>query len=186
MPKNVRCKDRATWRAWLERNHASASFAWLQYFRKGSGRPSITYSEAVEEALCFGWIDSKAEPLEDSSWRQYFCPRKPGSAWSKLNKQRVERMIAEGLMREPGLRIIEAARANGSWGSLDAVEALEIPDDFAAALDALPGAREFFDATSRTNRKQTLYLIASAKRAETRAQRIAKAAEAAGRRERLY
>lgn len=186
MPTQVRCKDRAQWRAWLERHHASAPFVWLIYLRRGSGRASVTYDEAVEEALCFGWIDSKVEPIDESSWRQYFCPRKPKSVWSKLNKDRVARMLDAGKMTEAGLRVIDAAKQDGSWSSLDAVEALEMPEDFAQALAARNGARQFFDSTSRTNRKQTLYWIASAKRAETRAERITKAAEAAARSERLY
>lgn len=186
MHTQVRCKDRAHWRAWLEENHASAPFVWLVYYRKGSGRASVSYDEAVEEALCFGWIDSKVEPIDELSWRQYFCPRKPKSVWSKVNKERVARMLSEGKMRDAGLRVIAAARDDGSWSSLDAVEALEMPEDFDRALAARNGARAFFDSTSRTNRKQTLYWIASAKRAETRAQRIEKAAEAAAKGERLY
>lgn len=182
----IRCQDRERWRAWLAREHGRQAFVWLRYARKGSGEASITYEEAVEEALCFGWIDSKVEPVDGASWRQYFCPRKPKSVWSKVNKERVERMIACGRMTPAGMRAIDAAKADGSWTSLDAVENLEMPEDFASALDARQGARAYFDSTSRTSRKQTLYWIASAKRAETRAQRISKAADAAGQGERLY
>jgi uncharacterized protein YdeI (YjbR/CyaY-like superfamily) len=165
--------DRETWRAWLETNGASARAVWLVYARKGSGRPGIAYDEAVEEALCFGWIDSKAKPIDDQTYMQYFSPRKPTSVWSTLNKARLERLIAAGLMREPGLRAIAIAKANGSWGALDAVEAMVVPVDLAAALANVPGARDGFDHLSRGSRCNILQWIATAKRPETRANRIA-------------
>ena len=165
--------DRAAWRAWLETNAETTAAVWLVVYKKGSGQPSITWDEAVEEALCFGWIDSKAKPIDDLRYRQYFSPRKPTSVWSKVNKARIERLIADGLMREPGLRAIATAKANGSWSVLDDVEALVIPDDLAAAFAESPGAREAFDRLSRTNRRNTLQWIATAKRPQTRAKRIA-------------
>ena len=165
--------DRARWRAWLEANAGTASAVWLVVYKKGSGQPSITWDEAVEEALCFGWIDSKAKPIDDLRYRQYFSPRKPTSVWSKVNKARIERLIADGLMREPGLRAIATAKANGSWSALDDVEALVIPDDLAAAFAESPGAREAFERFSRTNRRNILQWIATAKRPQTRAKRIA-------------
>ncbi len=169
----VYAPDRAVWRSWLETHAETTPAIWLIYYKKGSGQPSITWDEAVEEALCFGWIDSKAKPIDDSRYRQYFSPRKPSSVWSKVNKARVERLIAEGLMRDPGLRAIEIAKANGSWSALDDVEALIIPDDLAAAFAESPAARGAFDRLSRTNRRNILQWIASAKRPETRAKRIA-------------
>ncbi|MFN8591045.1 MAG: YdeI/OmpD-associated family protein [Thermomicrobiales bacterium] len=165
--------DRAVWRAWLEANGERATAVWLIYAKKASGRPSITWDEAVEEALCFGWIDSKAKPIDAHTYMQYFSRRKPTSVWSKVNKERLERLIAAGLMREPGYRAIEIAKANGSWTLLDEVEALVIPDDLAAALAAAPGAEDVLLSLSRTNLRNTLYRIASAKRPETRAKRIA-------------
>jgi uncharacterized protein YdeI (YjbR/CyaY-like superfamily) len=171
--ERVFAPDRSVFRAWLEANGEKAPAVWLVYFKKGSGRPSITWDEAVEEALCFGWIDSKAKPIDDRSYMQYFTPRKPKSVWSKVNKERLERLIAAGLMREPGLRAIETAKANGSWTALDDVEALVIPDDLAGAFAVSPGAEEGFAGLSRTNRRNTLQWIASAKRPETRAKRIA-------------
>jgi uncharacterized protein YdeI (YjbR/CyaY-like superfamily) len=171
--ERVAAPDRATWRAWLEEHGETAPAVWLVYFKKGSGTPSITWSEAVEEALCFGWIDSKAKAIDERSYRQYFSPRKPKSGWSKINKASVERLIAAGLMRELGLRAIEIAKANGAWTSLDDIEALVIPDDLDAAFAAAPGAREGFDGLSRGTRRGILHWIASAKRDQTRANRIA-------------
>ena len=169
----VYAADRAAWRSWLETHAEAASAVWLVYYKKGSGQPSITWDEAVEEALCFGWIDSKAKPIDDLRYRQYFSPRKPTSVWSKINKARIERLIADGLMREPGLRAIETAKANGSWSALDDVEALVIPEDLAAAFTGSPGAWEAFDRLSRTNKRNILQWIATAKRPQTRAKRIA-------------
>jgi len=171
--ERVLAPDRETWRAWLAEHGEAAPAVWLVYFKKGSGQPSITWDEAVEEALCFGWIDSKAKPIDDRQYMQYFSPRKPKSVWSKINKARLERLSAAGLMCEPGLRAIATAKANGSWSALDDVEALIIPDDLAAAFSASPGARDGFAALSRTNRRNTLQWIATAKRPTTRANRIA-------------
>lgn len=170
--------DRAVWRSWLEAHGETSSAVWLVYYKKDSGQPSITWNEAVEEALCFGWIDSKAKPIDNLRYMQYFSPRKPKSAWSKINKASVERLVADGLMREPGLRAVETAKANGSWTALDDIEALVIPDDLAAAFAASPGTRERFDCLSRTNRRIILQRIATAKRPDTRAKRIASAVSA--------
>src|SRR5215207_6148413 len=128
--------DRAVWRSWLETHGGTNAAVGLVYYKKDSGQPSITWSEAVEEALCFGWIDSKAKPLDDLRYMQYFSPRKPKSAWSGINKASVERLVADGLMREPGSRAVEMAKASGSWTALDEIEALVIPDDLAAVLAA--------------------------------------------------
>ena len=176
--ERVHAPERAVWRAWLEANGESAPAVWLVYAKKGSGRPSITWDEAVEEALCFGWIDSKAKPIDEETYEQYFSPRKPTSVWSKVNKERLERLIAAGLMRPPGLRAIETAQANGSWSLLDDVEALVVPDDLAAAFATVPGAGEHFATLSRTNRRNILQWVATAKRPETRAKRIAATAAA--------
>ena len=174
----VYAADRAAWRSWLETHGESSAAVWLVYYKKDSDQPSITWNEAVEEALCFGWIDSKAKPIDDLRYRQYFSPRKPKSVWSKINKASIERLVADGLMREPGLRAIERAKANGSWSALDDVEALVIPDDLAAAFAAAPGTRDAFDRLSRTNRRIILQRIATAKRPDTRARRIASAVSA--------
>jgi uncharacterized protein YdeI (YjbR/CyaY-like superfamily) len=170
--------DRAAWRSWLETHGETSAAVWLVYYKKASGQPSISWNEAVEEALCFGWIDSKAKPIDDRRYMQYFSPRRATSVWSAINKASIERLVADGLMHESGLRAIERARANGSWSALDAVDALIIPDDLAAAFAAAPGTRAQFDGLSRTNRRIILQRIATAKRPETRARRIAAAVSA--------
>ena len=174
----VYAADRAAWRSWLETHGETTPAVWLIFYKKAAGRPSITWDEAVEEALCFGWIDSKAKPIDDRRYMQYFSPRKPRSVWSKVNKARLERLIADGLMREPGLRAIETAQANGSWSALDDVEALVIPEDLAAAFVATPGAGDKFNRFSRTTKRNILQWVATAKRPETRAKRIAETAAA--------
>ena len=171
--------DSETWRAWLAEHHDRETGVWLHCYRKSSGKPSVDWSESVDEALCFGWIDSTRRSIDDQSYKQYFAPRKPKSNWSKINKEKVERLIAEGRMTPAGLAVIERAKANGSWENLDAVEAMEMPEDLAVALDAHPGAREFVDLLSRTRRWEMLYWINGAKREATRADRIRQVAEAA-------
>lgn len=164
--------NRAEWRAWLEHNHASSSGVWLIYYKKESGKPRVAYDEAVEEALCFGWIDSKPNKLDDERYMQLFSPRKSGSAWSKLNKERVERLIAQGLMASAGMALVEASRQDGTWSALDDVEALTVPDDLTAALAANPTAMGFFDAFPPSSKKNILWWIESAKKPETRQKRI--------------
>lgn len=164
--------SRAAWRRWLRSNHASASGVWLQFYRKNAARASVSYVEAVEEALCFGWIDSLVKSLDEQSYIQLFTPRKRKSAWSRSNKERVERLIAAGLMTAAGLEKIEQARRNGSWESLDAVEALEIPDDLRNALARNRKARENFEKLSPSRKKQFLYRVNGARRPETRRKRI--------------
>ena len=179
----VFAEDRATWRAWLEANHATAPAAWLVGWRRGHG-PQLDYGEAVEEALCFGWVDSKGQVLDERRSRLYFAPRKAGSGWARSNKERVEHLIAAGLMRPAGLAVIERAQADGTWTILDSVEAGIVPDDLAAALAAVPPARANFDAFPPGARKQILAWIATAKRPETRAARIRETAERAAGNER--
>lgn len=181
----VHAETRAEWRAWLEANHASESGAWLVSWRRGHG-PRVEYEEAVEEALCFGWIDSQGSNIDERRSKQYYAPRKPGSGWAATNKARVERLIAEGLMRPAGLEAIERAKANGSWTLLDSVEAGEIPDDLAAALAAAPPARANFDAFGKSAKRAMLEWTAQAKRPETRAARIRQIAERAAVNERAY
>jgi uncharacterized protein YdeI (YjbR/CyaY-like superfamily) len=166
--------NRQDWRQWLENNHQNCIGIWLIYYKVKSGKPSIKYSEAVQEALCFGWIDSKVKSLDAERYMQIFTPRKPKSVWSKLNKQYIAELINQGLMTEAGLAKITAAKADGSWTSLDAIEALIIPDDLQQALAANPEANEYFMEFSNTNKKNILSWIASAKRPETRMKRIEK------------
>lgn len=170
--------DRAGWRAWLEANHATVHGAWLVTRR--DARASV-YGAAVEEALCFGWVDSTGGYLDDERSKLYFAKRKPTSGWAATNKARIERLIAEGLMAPAGLAAIERAKANGSWTVLDGPERLEVPPDLAAALDARPPAAANFAAWPPSIRKQALASIAQAKRAETRSIRIARLVDGAAR-----
>lgn len=168
--------DRAAWRVWLEENHAGTHGVWLVYYKKGSGQPSVSYDEAVEEALCFGWIDSLVNPIDEQRYKQVFTPRKPGSRWSRLNKQRVERLIAEGRMTPAGMEKINAARQDGSWTMLDAIEDLVRPDDLAEALAANPAAEAGYQALASSQKKIILAWLHDTKNPETRRQRIAQAA----------
>ena len=154
---------------------------WLVTWRARTGRPTVPYEEAVEEALCFGWIDGKTGRFDDERTMVRFSPRRPGSVWARSNKERVARLEAAGMMTDAGRRIVDAARSDGSWTRLDAAEAMLVPDDLALALAARPGAREHFDEYSASARKSVLGWIALAKRPETRAWRIARAAEVAER-----
>src|SRR5687768_5453741 len=180
----VEAGDGAAWRAWLEANHASSGGAWLVTRRPRSGRPGLEYGTAVEEALCFGWVDGTAGRVDDERSKLYFAPRKPRSGWAATNKARVERLIAEGRMAPAGLEAIERAKANGSWALLDSVERLEVPDDLAVALEARPPASANFSAWPPSVRKQALASLVQARRPETRSERIRKIAEAASRNER--
>ncbi len=181
---NVHADDRATWRAWLEANHATARGVWLVTWRPVSGRARLDYEGAIEEALCFGWVDSTGGRVDDERGRLYFAPRKPRSVWAASNKARIERLIGEGRMTPAGLAAVERARANGSWGVLDAVERLEVPEDLAAALGKRPPAAVNFAAFPPSARKMLLGWVALARRPGTRAARIEAIAEAAARNER--
>ena len=182
---HVEAEDRRAWRAWLEANHATATGAWLVSWRKGHG-PRVAYEDAVEEALCFGWIDGQAGNIDERRSRQYYAPRKPQSGWAATNKARVERLVADGLMAPAGLAAVERAKANGSWTLLDDVEALVMPDDLARSLADHPPAAANFDAFPKSARKMILWWIAQARRPETRAKRVLKMATLAARNERAY
>ena len=180
----VQADDRATWRAWLEANHATASGAWLVTWRPRSGRIGLDYEAAIEEALCFGWVDSTAGRVDDDRGKLYFAPRKPRSGWAATNKVRVERLIAAGRMAPAGLAAIERAKGNGAWEVLDSVARLEVPDDLRAALEASPPAAVNFAAFSPSARRGLLAWVAFAMRPETRAARVRQVAEAAARNKR--
>jgi uncharacterized protein YdeI (YjbR/CyaY-like superfamily) len=164
--------DRAAWRAWLATNHATATGVWAVTYRRAAGKPVVPYEDLIEEALCFGWIDSTGSTLDAERGMLRFTPRRRGSVWAKSNKERVERLIADGSMTPAGLRAIEAARADGSWDALNDVDALVIPDDLAAALAGDAAAARGFAAMSVSVKKQILFWVTSAKRPETRARRI--------------
>ncbi len=179
-PENaVHALTRAEWRAWLEANHTRNGGVWLISYKKATGKPRVEYDEAVEEALCFGWVDSKGNKLDEERTMLWFAPRKAGSGWSAPNKTRVERLIAAGLMAPAGLAKIEAAKQDGSWSALDDVEALVVPPDLAAALADYPNASNHFAAFPRSAKRGILEWIASAKTAPTRAKRIAETARLA-------
>ena len=180
----VPADDRATWREWLEANHATATGAWLVTWRARSGHIGLDYEAAVEEALCFGWIDSTGGSVDDERSKLYFAPRKLRSPWAATNKARVKRLIAEGRMAPAGLAAIEQAKANGSWEVYDTVERLEVPADLAAALEAHPPAAANFAAFPPSARKMMLAWVALARRPETRSARITQIADAAARNER--
>lgn len=176
----VHFERREDWRAWLAEHHASSDGVWFVSWKQATGRPAVGYEAAVEEALCFGWIDSLARTLDEERSMLLFTPRKRGSGWSRSNKDRVARLEAAGLIEPAGADVIEAARADGSWSALDDAENLVVPEDLAAAFAARPGVAEHWDAFPRSVKRGILQWIADAKRPETRARRIEEtAAEAA-------
>ena len=169
----------ADWRAWLELNHTRPDGIWLITYRRATGQATFTYEQAVEEALCFGWIDGHAKTLDEERGMQWYAPRRAGSVWARSNKERVARLIADGRMTPAGQAKIDAARADGSWSLLDSVEALEVPGDLAAEFDKHPNARANFDAFPRSARRGILEWIVQAKRPETRVKRVAETARLA-------
>src|SRR5687768_13747284 len=178
-PTSIHPATRAAWRAWLEQHHGRTEGVWLISYKRATGKPRLAYDEAVEEALCFGWIDSTARTLDDERTMQWFAPRQPRSSWSTRNKERVARLLAAGLLAPAGLAKIEAAKQDGSWSALDAVEALEVPPDLGAALAASPAAQQHWDAFPRSVKRGILAWIATARRPETRAKRVADTARLA-------
>lgn len=169
----VAARDRARWRRWLERNHQRARGAWLVRPKKGSTRPSVGYEEAVEEALCFGWIDGKIRPVDEEHALQLFTPRRPTSTWAASNKRRVAALQRAGLMTPAGLAAIKIAKQNGSWSALDDIDAMVMPPDLGRALARNARAKRNYDALSPSSKKVFLAWVAGAKRNETRARRVA-------------
>ena len=167
------------WRQWLLENHRLKQSVWLVYYKKKSKMPSISWSEAVDEALCFGWIDSTAKPIDEHTYKQFFTKRKSKSVWSKVNKQKIERLIEQGLMMEAGYESIEIAKLNGSWTILDDVEELTIPEDLEKEFDTQPILKDFYLSLSKSVRKSILHRLKMAKRPETRQKRIEEIAELA-------
>jgi len=160
------------WRDWLCANHQRDQGVWLIYFKKGYRDGSLTVEEAILEALCWGWIDSKPNKLDGSRSLLWFAPRNPGTGWSRINKQRVEWLLAQNRMQPAGMVKILEAQKDGSWSKLDAVEELVIPPDLLQAFDRFPGAREQFEAFPRSAKRGILEWILQAKREETRSKRI--------------
>ena len=167
------------WRRWLTRHHHDTNGVWLARWKKASGKIPLDYAQIVEEALCFGWIDGVTNTLDDGRQAQLLTPRRRGSGWSPSNKERVQRLVADGRMTDAGMRVIEAARADGSWSMQDAAEALIEPPELASALDASPEARRHWDAFPRSPRRALIWWVMSAKRSETRQRRVTTIAEEA-------
>ncbi len=167
--------DIGAWESWLADHHTAAAGIWLKVIKKGAGQPGLSYSEALDVALCYGWIDGQKGRLDDEYWLQRFTPRKPGSRWSKINTERAEKLIEAGLMHPAGLREVELARADGRWrAAYQGQRSVSVPDDLQRELDNNDAAREFFSTLSSVNRYAILYRIGDVKRPETRARRIAK------------
>ena len=164
---------RKQWRAWLKKNHDVYQAIWLVSYKTATGKPRLDYGDLVDEALCFGWIDSTVRVLDDERSMNYVSRRKRGSIWSRSNKQRVERLIATGLMTPAGQALIDAAKADGSWDVYDVVEDLVVPPDLAAALKKDKVAAKNFAAFAPTAKKPILWWVYQAKKPETRAQRVA-------------
>lgn len=160
------------WRQWLEKNHFSKQSVWIVFYKKNSDKKSITWSESVDVALCFGWIDSKKIKIDDETSHQFFSKRKSKSTWSKINKEKVKTLIDQGLMADAGFKSIEVAQQNGSWTILDEVEELIIPGDLESSFINLPNSKNFFLGLSKSVRKSILQWLVLAKTPETRQKRI--------------
>jgi len=172
--------------SWMDEHGEESDGIWLKFAKKDSGIESVVYAQAVAVALSYGWIDGQAKRLDDHHYLQRFTPRRPRSKWSKINREKAERLIAEGRMRPAGLREVERAKQDGRWDeAYDSPTTATVPDDFQAALDAEPAAAEFFSSLGSTKRYSFLYRIADAKRPETRAKRIAQFVELLARGETL-
>ena len=168
------------WRKWFEKNHLSKQAVWLVFYNKSSAKKAITWSEAVDAALCFGWIDSKKIKVDEETAHQFFSKRKPTSTWSKINKMKVQELIGNGQMTDAGYKSVEIAKQNGSWTLLDEVEDLIIPKDLETAFASKPFAKDFFLSLSKSARKAILQWLVLARRPETRNKRIIEIVELAG------
>ncbi|WP_042163759.1 YdeI family protein [Streptomyces sp. NBRC 110035] len=180
-------EDQTQWEQWLEEHHGSASGVWVKIAKNATGIPSVTYAEALDCAICFGWIDSQRDKVDDQYWQQRFTPRTKKSPWSQANRERVERLAAAGAIRPAGQREIDAAKADGRWEAAYASQSkMTVPDDFEAALREEPAAAEFFATLDSKNRYAILYRIQSAKKTETRVKRIEKFVTMMSNKEKIY
>ena len=180
----IEVDDRGAWRTWLEANHARAQGVWVVSPRRQADRSQLGYDALVEEALCFGWVDGRVQPIDEERIMQLVTPRRRGSAWARSNKERVARLAAAGAIAPAGTQVVETAKADGSWSRYDSAEALEIPPDLAAALAADAPAASNFDAFSDAAKRAILRWLIDAKRPETRAKRVAETVARAARNER--
>lgn len=173
--------NKKEWRKWLELNHKKKNAVWVVFYKKKSLNYNLSWSESVEEALCFGWIDSTKKTVDEEKYIQYFSKRKANSNWSKVNKDKVQTLIDQGLMEEEGYKCIEIAKKNGSWTIMDGVEELIIPQDLKVGFANYTGSIEYFDSLSKSVKKGLLYWVVSAKRKETRQKRVSEIVENASR-----
>ncbi|HEV2778009.1 MAG TPA: YdeI/OmpD-associated family protein [Actinophytocola sp.] len=179
--------SQAEFEAWLDENHETSDGVWVKLAKKGSGVASVTYAEAVESALCYGWIDGQARSVDEQFYQQRFTPRTKRSKWSKINRDRVTALIEAGRVKPAGLRQVEAAKADGRWDAAYASPAnATVPDDLRAALDANPAAAAFFATLDSRNRYAILHRTQDAKKPETRARRITQFVDMLARGEKLY
>ncbi len=175
------------WLAWLDKNHARSSGIRLKIAKKGSGVISVGYQEALEGALCYGWIDGQKDSFDETAWLQKFTPRAPKSVWSRINREKSEQLIRDGRMKPSGLQAIELAKQSGRWqAAYDSARRIQVPDDLRAELDIHPKARLFFETLDGTNRYAILYRIQTAKKAETRLRRIRQFVEMLEKRQKIY
>lgn len=172
--------DQEDWRKWLEQYHDKKESVWVVLYKKDASVTNLSWSEAVDEALCFGWIDSTKRTVDEEKYKQYFARRKPNSIWSKINKDKIKTLTKSGKMTEAGMASVKIAKKNGSWTRFDAVENLEIPIELNRAFRKVRGSKPYFNSLSKSMRKQLLYWIISAKRPETKEKRIQDVVTAAG------
>jgi uncharacterized protein YdeI (YjbR/CyaY-like superfamily) len=187
MSDTVLFPDQKSWESWLAANHTSSPGIWLRLAKKGSAIKSVTYAEALDSALCYGWIDAQKKPESDQAWLQRFTPRRPKSIWSKVNREKVLALIKSKRMQPAGLAQITAAKKDGRWeAAYDSPSSAEVPDDLQAELDRNPKAKAFFATLNSANRYAVLWRVQTAKKAETRARRIRQFVEMLARNEKLH
>lgn len=175
------------WEVWLEAHHAVAPGVWLQIAKKATGKPSVSYAEALDSAICYGWIDGQKAGLDDAHWLQKFTPRRAKSGWSRVNCEKATALIAAGRMQPAGQRQVDLAQADGRWeAAYDSQSRIAVPEDLQLELDARPEAKAFFETLDSRNRYAILYRIQTAKKAETRAGRIRKFVEMLGQGQKIY
>jgi uncharacterized protein YdeI (YjbR/CyaY-like superfamily) len=183
---HIQPASRDEWRSWLEENHETCPGVWVITYKKSAGRPGPTYEDLVLEALCFGWIDSRPGRVDAHRTKLYLCPRRKGSGWAATNKARIAMLVERGLMTPAGQAVIDAAKADGSWTTLDASETLSVPAELNAAFRRHPGSRRAFNAFPAGIRKQLIFAVTSAKRADTKRRRADEIASKAQRGERAF
>lgn len=186
-PEIIPFVSQKEWARWLKKNHAVSDGFWMRIFKKASGEKSIAYAEALEEALCYGWIDGQKNKYDEISWLQKFTPRRRKSVWSKINTGHVERLMKEGRMLPPGLKAVEAAKYDGRWDkAYDSPSTVKIPEDFLQLLDKHKKAKAFFQTLNKANTYAIAYRLQSAKKPETRAKRMKLFLEMLKKGEKLY